>query len=114
MLRNSERQTAHQVAKKKRKTGLPWLASWAVDRFVPSIKVNSKWGTVLPTAVPTSGWSTMTAAFGGTAVGITVGTGACADVGPGIGDDAGAALDSGAGARPGATVDWDNGVDAGT
>jgi len=56
----------------------------------------------------------MTAAFGGTAVGITVGTGAGADVGPGIGDDAGAALDSGAGARPGATVDWDNGVDAGT
>ena len=110
MLRNSERQTGHQVAKKKRKTGLPWLANWAVDRFVPSINVNSKWGTGLPTAVPTSGCSTMIAAFGGAAAGATVGAG----VEFGRGGDAGAVADPGAGVTSGATVDWEMGVDAGT
>ena len=114
MLRNSERQTGHQVAKKKRKTGLPWLANWAVDRFVPSINANSKWGTVLPTVVPTSGWSTMMAALGGAAVGATVGTSVGAGVEFGRGDDAGAVADSGAGFKSGATVDRNTGVDAGT
>jgi hypothetical protein len=59
---------------------------------VPSINVKSKWGRVFPTSVPTSGWSTMTAALRGAAVGPT----------------AGAGVDAGGAVAPGTTVASDN------
>jgi len=90
MLRNSARQTGHQVAKKNRNTGCPWLESWAVDLFVPSKRVNSKWGIVSSTLVPTPGCVTITAALaraaGGTGV-ITnrgVDAGNAVDLGKGV------------------------------
>ncbi|MCH7736192.1 MAG: hypothetical protein IH872_02205 [Chloroflexi bacterium] len=122
MLRNSARQTGHQVAKKNRNTGWPRLDSWAVDRFVPSINVNSKCGRVLPTPVPTSGCSTITATLGGgsvgTGVGSGVGLGCGVDVGivvvSGRGVDAGIAAESDGGVNAGATVGSGDGLEAGT
>ena len=98
MLRNSERQTGHQVVKKNRNTGRPWLDSWAVDRLAPSANVNSKWGTVLPTPVPTSGWSTITAALAGASVGADAGSGRAVDRGANVGTaaESGRAVDVGA------------------
>ena len=69
MLRNSERQTGHQAAKKNKNTGRPWLDSSAVDLIDPSNSVNSKWGRVLPTSAPKGGCSTIKAALAGAAAG---------------------------------------------
>jgi len=58
MLRNSERHTVHQVVKKNKNTGRPGLDIRPVDFFVPSNKLISNWGSVLPTSVPIDGSST--------------------------------------------------------
>lgn len=75
---------------------------------MPSIKVNSKCGRVLPTLVPFSGCSTIIAGLGGA----TVGTDADFGVGLGRGVDVGIAGESGRAVNAGATVDSGAGVGA--
>ena len=95
MLRNSERQTGHQVVKKNKNTGRPWSDSWAAFHVVPSNSVNPNCGKVWPTSVPSPGWSMIIAALAGAEAGT--------DAGPVVGS-AGAVV-SGAWVEPGSVPD---------
>ena len=75
---------------------------------MPSNRLNSKSGKVLPTSIPVAGWSTIVATLEDATVG--------ADAGPDVGSALamGVAIESGTDAAPGATVGPGWPVNAGT